>query len=146
MASLKDLVGSDEKREAVIEDAQQVLDAEVSDKGGISGMAIKTAYKMVKGIQPGFIRKVVNALLDDFLDQLDPLYQEALEQGKAPGQHLKDNKSRVAEALLGVTDKRAQASDNGAVKKMYEKLRPSAAKHVEDAAPRLAAMLERHAG
>ncbi len=146
MASLRELVGEGDKRAAVVDDALSVLDAEVGDKSGLGGLAIKGAYKMVKGIQPGFIRKVVDHLLDDFLDHLDPLYQEALAQGVSPGEHLKQNKSRVAEALLGVTDERAAKSDNGAVKKTYSKLRPSAAKHVEDAAPRLAAMLERHAG
>lgn len=144
MASLPELLGAGEARQAVIEDALKVLDAEVSDKSGLSGMAIKTAYKMVNGVQPGFVRKVVNHLLDDFLKELDPLYQEALSSGVSPGEHLKAQRERVAAALLQVTDGRAASAQNAALKKMYEKLRPSASKHVSDAAPRLAEMLEKH--
>lgn len=137
-------MGVGERRAAVIDDALTVLDAEVADKGGVSGLAIKAAYATVKGIQPGFVRKVVSHLLDDFLDRLDPVYQEALQAGKPPGEHLVAERARVASALLEVTDARAESSDKPVIKKAYQRLRPSAARHVEDAAPRLAAMLERH--
>lgn len=145
MASLKELLGTPPKREAVIQDACQVLDQEVADKGGISGLAIKGAYKLVQGIKPGFVRQVVDHLLDEFLSALDPLYQEALTKGQKAGAYLVSNQARVADALLAVTDARAAASDGSTVKKAYEKLRPTAQKHVEAAAPRLAQMLERHA-
>ncbi len=144
MATLKELLGVGERRTAVIDDALTVLDAEVRDKGGVSGLAIKAAYATVKGIQPGFVRKVVSHLLDDFLDRLDPVYQEALASGKPPGEHLLAQRARVASALLEVTDARAESSDKPVIKKAYQRLRSSAARHVEDAAPRLAAMLERH--
>jgi hypothetical protein len=145
MANLKELVGGGDKRRAVIDDACRVLDQEVADKGGISGFAIRTAYKLVQGIKPGFVREVVDHLLDDFLGALDPVYQEAVQKKQAPGPYLRQNSSRVADALLAVTDKRAERAQNAVVKKAYEKLRPAAKKHVEEAAPRLAQMLERHA-
>lgn len=132
-------------RKTVVSDAQTVLDAEVDDKGGLSGMAIKGAYKVVKGIKPGFIPEVIDALLEDFLDALDPLYQEAITGGQKPGAFLVKNQSRMADALLAITDGRAERSKNGTVRKLYEKLRPTAKKHVEAAAPRLGALLERHA-
>jgi hypothetical protein len=143
--SLRQQIDSGNKREAVINDALGVLDAEVADKSGFSGIAVKGAFKLVKGIQPGFIRTVVDKLLNDFLDALDPIYQEAMRSGVAPDQHLKANAGRVADALLGITDARAERAERQVIKKTYEKLRPSARKHVEAAAPRLADMLERHA-
>jgi hypothetical protein len=145
MPSLREILASGNKRSAVIDDALQVLDAEVSDKGGITGLAIKAAYKVVQGVSPGFVRQVVDHLLDEFLDALDPVYQEAVAKGEAPGPYLRANSSRVADALLAVTDKRAERAQRAVIKKTYEKLRPSAKKHVEEAAPRLAQMLERHA-
>jgi hypothetical protein len=145
MTSLKDSLGVAPKREAVIQDACTVLDQEVADKGGISGLAIKGAYKLVQGVKPGFIRQVVDHLLNEFLDALEPLYQEAVTKGQRPGTYLMANPTRVAAALLTVTDNRAAASDGSAVKKTYEKLRPTAQKHVEAAAPRLAQMLDKHA-
>lgn len=145
MTSLKDSLGTAPKREAVIQDACQVLDQEVGDKSGISGLAIKGAYKLVQGVKPGFVRQVVDHLLDEFLDALNPLYDEAVAKGQRPGAYLLNNQGRVADALLQVTDNRAAQTEGSTVKKAYEKLRPSAKKHVEAAAPRLAQMLERHA-
>ncbi len=145
MTSLKQLLGSGDKRSAVIDDACGVLDQEVADKGGLGGVAIKGAYKLVRGIKPGFVREVVDNLLDDFLDALDPIYQEALEKKQQPGSYLEKAPGRVAEALLGITDKRAEHASSGAIKKTYRKLRPTAHKHVEAAAPRLGQLLEKHA-
>ena len=145
MPSLREQIGSGDKREAVITDACTVLDEEVADKGGLSGIAIKGAYKIVQGVKPGFVRHTVNNLLDDFLDAVDPIYQEAAQKKTPAGAYLKQNTSRVAQALLAVTDARAAKADGAAVKKTYEKLRPMAQKQVEGAAPRLATLLEKHA-
>jgi hypothetical protein len=138
------MLGSAPKRAQVIDDACRVLDDEVADKGGISGLAIKGAFTVVKNVKPGFIREVVDALLDDFLKCLDPLYQEALTKGARPGAHLQANAGRMADALLGITDARAARAQRAVIKSTYDKLRPTAKKHVEAAAPRLAALLDRH--
>lgn len=143
--NLKEQVAEGSKRNAVIDDALQVLDAEVADKSGLSGMAVKGAFKVVKGVQPGFIRNVVDNLLDDFLDALNPIYQEALSQGKQPGKYLEANAGRMADSLLGITDARAARAQRPVIKKTYDKLRPTAKKHVEAAAPRLGGLLDRHA-
>ena len=52
MGSLADVIQDDSKRRAVIDDCVRLLDAEVSDKRGLRGMAVKTAFKAVKGVQP----------------------------------------------------------------------------------------------
>lgn len=145
MASLGELLGTPEKRDRLVDDALKVLDQEVDDKGGLSGMAIKTAYKVVKGVSPDFLRKVVEHLLPDFLSSLDPLYQEAVKSNVPPRKHLEANPGRVADALLAITDKRAQNAKNQMVKGAYEKLRGGAKKHVETAVPRLGQLFEKHA-
>lgn len=145
MTTLLEQLGEGDKRQEVIEDACRTLDQEVSDKSGISGMAIKSAYKLVQGVSPGFIRHVVDHLLDDFLRAIDPVYQEAVQKGEAVGPYLLSRRGEVAEALLAVTDDRARNARRAMIKKTYEKLRPTAKKHVEAAAPRLAQLLERHA-
>lgn len=144
MTTLKELLGAEPKRGAVVQDCCEVLDQEVADKSGLGGIAIKGAYGVVKSVKPGFVREVVNALLDDFLDAMDPLYQEALSSGTAPGAHLNANRGRVATALLAVTDAKAERAQRPAIKKAYLKLRPTAEKHVEAAAPRLAGLFDRH--
>jgi hypothetical protein len=145
MATLKELLGGPDKRPALVDDALRVLDAEVSSKSGLSGMAIKTAYKLVKGVSPGFLKQVVDHLLDDFLDALDPLYQEAVSGGTPPASHLRANPGRVADALLSITDQRAARAKNQMIKKAYDKLRAGAKGHVEAAVPRLGELFERHA-
>jgi hypothetical protein len=144
MPTLTDILGTGAKRSAVIDDACGVLDEEVRDKGGLAGIAIKAAYGVVKGISPGFIREIVDHLLDDFLKCLEPLYQEAVQKGVRPGAHLQANSGRVADALLAVTVGRAARAQRAVVKSAYDKLRPTANKQVEAAAPRLGAMMDRH--
>lgn len=144
-APLKEQFSTPDKRNALVDDALQVLDLEVKDKSGLSGVAVKTAFKVVKGIQPGFLRNVVEGLLDDFLAKTDPLYQEALAAGLSPGGLLEKEKARFASSLLSVTDGKAERAQSEVVKKTYRKLRPTAQKHVEAAAPRLAGLLDRHA-
>lgn len=144
MASLRELVGSGEKRQALIKDAVAVLDAEVEDKSGFGGMAVKTAYKVVKGVKPGFVTEAVDYLLDDFLDALDPIYQEALQKGTTPREQLLSNTSRAADALLATTDSRAQRAKSPTLKRTYDKLRPSAKHHVETAMPRVGDLFDKH--
>jgi hypothetical protein len=144
VTELKERFGQGEARKNLIRDACEVLDQEVADKGGLGGVAIRGAYSIVKGIKPGFIAEVVDALLDDFLDALDPIFQEARQQGQPPGNYLAANGERVAEKLLHITDERAQRSSRAVIRKTYDKLRPTAKKHVAAAAPRIGAMLDRH--
>lgn len=146
MTTLRDLLTTADKRNAVIQDALSVLDSEVDSKGGFSGIAIKGAYKVVKGVSPSFIREAVDGLLDPFLGVLDPLYQEAKQRGVSPKDHLVANKGRTADALLSITDGKAARAKNQAVKKMYEKLRGMAKDHVEAAVPRLGDLIVKHAG
>jgi hypothetical protein len=144
VTSLKERLGQDPKRKAVVTDACEVLDQEVADKSGLSGIAIKGAYSIVKGIKPGFVQEVVDGLLDDFLDALDPLYREAVEKQQPPGRFLAANGERAANALLAITDDRAARSSRAVIRKTYDKLRPTAIKHVSAAAPRLGQLLDRH--
>jgi hypothetical protein len=142
---LREQLGTGDKRRRVIDDASGVLDQEVGDKSGLMGIAIKGAYKVVKGIRPGFVREVIDALLDEFLDAVEPLYQDAVANKRPAGSGVRDNPSRVADALLAVTDRKSGKAKSQVVKSAYEKLRPSAKKQVEAACPRLAGLLERHA-
>jgi len=145
MPNLTEALVSESKKAAVEEDCVALIDAEVADKGGLSGLAIKAGYKTVQGIKPGFVRQVVIDLLPEFAKALDPLYQEAKASGQNVREHFTSNAPRVADALLGITDEKARRAKSGMVKGTYEKLRSSAKKNVEAAVPRLAVMIEKHA-
>jgi hypothetical protein len=131
-------------RQKVIDDACRVLDEEVADKSGLGGMAVKATYAIVKGVKPGFIRDAVDRLLDEFLDIMDTFVAEARTKNIKPGTLILNDKARVANALLAVTDRRAEKADNGVVRKGYDKLRPAAQKHVEAAGPRIARLLDKY--
>jgi hypothetical protein len=145
MPNLTEALTSDSKKSVVTDDCLALIDAEVADKGGFTGLAIKAGYRTVQGIKPGFVRQVVTDLLPEFAKALDPLYQEAKTAGGGVREYLTANSARVADALLSITDEKAKRSKSGMVKGTYDKLRSSAKKNVEAAVPRLAAMIEKHA-
>jgi hypothetical protein len=145
MPSLGETLTSESNKSAVVDDCAALIDAEVADKGGLTGLAIKAGYKAVQGVKPGFVRQVVTDLLPEFARALDPIYQEAKGAGKGVRDYFNANPTRVADALLGITDEKAKRSKSATVKMTYEKLRGSAKRNVENAVPRLAAMIEKHA-
>ncbi len=146
MATLLETLGAQPKRAQVVADCVTLIDQEVADRSGLSGLAIKAGYKVVKSFKPGFISDSVDGLLDAFCQALQPLVDEARGQGKPISTFFSANPGRVAEALLAVTDARAQRSKLAAIKAAYEKLRGMAKKNVEEAVPRLAALVEKHGG
>ena len=145
MPNLSEALVSESKKSAVEDDCIALIDAEVADKGGFTGLAIKAGYRTVQGIKPGFVRQVVIDLLPEFARALDPLYQEAKTAGQGVREHFNANAPRVADALLSITDEKAKRAKSGMVKGTYEKLRGSAKKNVEAAAPRLGEMVQKYA-
>ncbi|RMG06269.1 MAG: hypothetical protein D6731_26205 [Planctomycetota bacterium] len=115
-------------------------------KRGLRAMALKAGYKTVKGLRPGFVPAVVDFLLDEFCAALDPFYRrwsEGPADARPPlARALEAERDAVAEALLGVTDRRADRSTNRVVVKIYRKLRPTAKEHVLEALPGLGRSIE----
>jgi hypothetical protein len=143
--SLSQVLNDETKKPVVVDDCCTLIDEEVSDNGGISGLAIKAGYKVVKGVKPGFVKQVVIDLLPEFATALDPIYDEAKTKGKPVADFFAANSERVADALLAITDEKASRSKSGVVKGTYDKLRGTAKKNVEAAVPRLGKMIEKHA-
>lgn len=144
MPTLASYLTDPSRRDRVLDDCVRMVDEEVADKGGFTGIAVKAAYAVVKRIKPGFVRGALNGMLDDFAQNLDPLFQDHLTKGGSLEQTFVGRKGEVAEALLAITDGRAKRASSGTAKAAYEKLRPSGKKHVEEAVPRLARMIEQH--
>jgi len=145
MGSLADVVVDDTKRRAVVDDCARLIDAEVADKRGIKGLAVKAAFKAVKGVRPGMIPMSVDALLDDFATQIDPFWDACQSQSSAPRSYFQQNGNTIANALLKITDDRAQKSTQRVLKGAYSKLRGQAVTHITQAMPRLADLVARHA-
>jgi hypothetical protein len=142
--SLGDALSDDSKKAAIIKDCLTLVDEEVAAKSGISGFAVKAGYGAVKGVKPGFIQEVVTKLLPEWAAKLDPLWTDAKKDGSPTG-YFEKNRSRVADELLSVTDAKIDSAKSGVVKKTYSSLRGSAKKNVEEAVPRLARLMQKHA-
>ena len=145
MADLKSILTDPSRRQTVVRDAEQLLDREDEAKSGLSGLAIKGAFKIVKGIRPGLIPDVVDGLLDDFAARLDPFYQAHLTKGGDIVANFSAQRSQIADALLGITDDRARHTRHQNLKKAYEGLRPKGKENVEAAVPGIARLVEKHA-
>jgi Family of unknown function (DUF6918) len=142
--SLLDALTEETKKKDVVRDCCELIDAEVKDKGGISGLVIKAGYGTVKGIKSGFVEKAVEDLLPEFAKALDPIAADAKAQNKPVSDFFSQNATRVADALLAITDAKAQRAKSGVAKGAYEKLRSSAKKNVEQAVPRLGRLIEKY--
>ncbi|UCH30368.1 MAG: hypothetical protein JSV06_04920 [Myxococcales bacterium] len=140
--NLTDVLNDEAKRASIIEDVVRLIDGEVGKQKGLSGVAVKAGYKLVQGVKPGFVRNVVQALLPEFAAALDPIRAQALSQGQSVSSYFQAHSQEIAEALLTVTDARAQKSDHGSVRGAYGKLRGSARKNVESAVPGLGKIIE----
>ena len=145
--SLADKLTKPPQREVTVNDCVALIDAEVKSKGGLSGAAVKVGYGVVKTVKPRFVSEVIDGLLDEFVEKLAPFYEDwsKAANGRTFASYLTSRKDAASEALLAVTDGRAKVAKNGSVKKMYEKMRPSAKRHVEEALPRLGDLVERKA-
>jgi predicted heme/steroid binding protein len=147
MGILFDTLTTDpETRAQLVRDAEKVLDAEVSDKKGITGLAVKGTFKVVKNLQPGFVPRAIDDLLNDFVKALEPIWEtwHAQSGDQSCKEYFVANDGAVADALLSITDGRAQNTRHAPLKKAYEKLRPMGKEHVVASMPRVGALIERH--
>jgi hypothetical protein len=136
------------KRPAILTDCERLIEQEVKAKSGLSGVAIKGGYKVVCKVKPGVIRESMDSLLDDFVDRVEPFWAQHRDVGSGKPEdfasYLQNHASDVADALLGITDDRARRAKNRTMKSAYDKLRPQAKKHVQQAVPGVARMLTKH--
>ncbi|MDH6279009.1 DUF6918 family protein [Prescottella agglutinans] len=146
VAALNDTLLDDARLPAVLADVEALVDAEVSDKKGASGLALKGGYSAVKKVGPSIVPDAIEGLLPEFVTRLEPFWQEFAASGEGSfSAFLTARSDAAADALLGVTDERIEGSDKGAIKKVYSTLRPSAKKHVIEALPRLGDLVQKHA-
>jgi hypothetical protein len=146
MAALKEILTAPAKRKEVIADCAKLVDEEVASKSGFSGLAVKAAFAMVKGLKPGVIPHAIDDLLDEFADKIDPFYQAAKTAQQPTDAYIASHAADIAEALLQITDGRAARTKHGTIKKAYEKLRPTGKKHTVEAMPRVGKLMLKHAG
>ena len=135
------------KRDRVLDDCVRMIDDEMASKG-LMAMPLKAGYKVVASFKPNFVRNAMDYLLDDFCRALEPHYRSWADAPPETRGSLHDalrkNEGGVADALLSITDSRAERSSHTTIKALYFKLRGMAKGHVIAALPRLARTIQPH--
>ena len=134
------------KRAEVVRDASDVLNAEVADKRGMTGLAVKATFKVVRKLSSDFVPRAIDDLLDDFMKQIEPFWTawKEADDGSSCKQYFVQHGASVADSLLAITDDRASRSKHKTLVKAYKKLRPMGKEHVIASMPRVGALIETH--
>ena len=128
----------------MISDCVTLIQEEVDSKGGLSGLAVKAAFAVVKAVKPGFINEAVDHMLEDFVKRLEPFWADAQAKNEPVGALMSARAGEVSDALLAISDERASRAKNQTLKKAYEKLRPTGKKNVEAAVPRVGRLIAKY--
>jgi len=141
MSSLVEKLARDPVRPQMITDCVELIDAQVKQKGFV----IKSAYATIKAIKKKFISEVVDSMLDEWLEKIQPHFDKwSVAKTSTFTDYVVARGDDVAEDLLAVTDARAEKTSHTTAKKMYGRMREGAKKNVIEAIPALAQMIERH--
>ncbi|MGH7999237.1 MAG: DUF6918 family protein [Brasilonema sp.] len=131
------------KKDMVVADCTKLIDTQVASMQGVSGLAMKAGYTAIRGLAPSYCADAIAMLLPESFTALDPIWSEGIQTGD-PVTHLTQNRDRSANAILSVTDAKIEKSKNKTVRGVYNKLRNSAKKHVEEAVPGLAKIIDNY--
>ena len=132
---------------SVVADSLTLIEQEVRGKSGISGAAVKLAYKTAKTFAKGYLQSTVESLLPDLVTELEPYWADFTASGASGfGDYLVKRGDEVSEALLSVSDARARMSERPVIIKAYGTVRGSAGKHIVAALPAVGALVEKYAG
>ena len=94
---------------------------------------------------PDAIPRTVTRLLPEFVGALEPLHARSrAADGAAFARFLKQDRTLVAETLMGIADARVERSTNAALKAFYARFRSTAEHEAEDLIPGVADVLARH--
>jgi hypothetical protein len=145
-ATLQEILLSPENRPQVVADCNTLIEHEVSEKSGISGTALKLAYKTASTFAPGHIRHMIGILLPDMVDNLQPFWADFNASGGSDfGDYLTKRGDEVAEAMLAVTDARAAGSGRPVIVRAYRSVRGGAARHIQAALPQAGDLVLKYA-
>jgi hypothetical protein len=132
---------------SVVADCLTLIEQEVSGKSGISGAAVKLAYKTAKTFAKGYLQNTMESLLPHLVTQLEPYWADFTAAGASGfGDYLVKHGEEVSEALLSVTDAWAKESERPVIVRAYGTVRGGAAKHITAALPAVGALVEKYAG
>jgi hypothetical protein len=145
--TLHEILLTPDTQPSVVADCLMLIEQEVAGKSGISGAAVKLAYRTARTFAKGYLQSTVESLLPDLVTQLEPFWADFSASGAGGfGDYLAKRGDEVSEALLSVTDARAKLSERPVIIRAYGTVRGGAAKHITAALPNVGALVEKYAG
>jgi len=145
MATLQEMLLTPDKMPQVVADSEELVNGEVATMSGVTGTAVKLAYKTVRTFDTGHIHFMIEQLLPDVADRLQPYWADFTAAGGGEfGDYLAKRDDEVSEALLAITDERRRYSNRPVIVKAYNTVRGSAAKHVKAALPAVGALVQKY--
>ena len=145
-ATLQEILLAPDTQARVVDDCLTLIQHEVAGKSGVSGTAVKLAYKTANTFASGYLRHTVESLLPDMVAELEPYWADFTASGASGfGDYLAKRGDEVSEALLSVTDARAKTSQRPTILKAYRTVRGGAAKHVTAALPAVGSLVQKYA-
>jgi hypothetical protein len=144
-ATLRETLLAPDVQPQVVADCEALVNGQVSGMSGVSGTAVKLAYKAVRTYNAGHVRYMIETLLPQLADALQPSWTEFAASGEAEfGVFLAKREDEVSEALLAITDERGRKSARPVIVKAYNTVRGGAAKHVKAALPGVGALVQKY--
>jgi hypothetical protein len=145
-ATLQEILLAPDTQPHVITDCKTLIEQEISEKSGVSGTAVKLAYKTVTSFAPGYYHDTLADMLPLMVAKLEPYWADFNTSGGSGfGDYLAKRGPEVAESLLEVTDALLALSKRATIIKTYRAVRGNAAKHVEAALPRVGDLVLKYA-
>lgn len=145
MATLQEILLGPDTRPSVVADCDTLIEDQMAEKSGVTGTAVRVAYKTVNKFMPGHIHHMVESLLPEIVEKLQPYWADFTASGGSDfGGYLAKRGDEVAPALLSVTDGRAAASGRPVIVKAYSSARGSAAKHIGEALPQVGGLIQKY--
>jgi hypothetical protein len=145
-ATLHESLLAQDTRPKVLSDCLRLIAQELADKSGVTGNAIKLAYKTVSSFAPGYLRQTMDDMLPQIVDKLQPFWTDFTAAGGSEfGDYLAKRGQEVSETLLSISDAMGEVSEHPTIVRAYRAVRGSAAKHVEAALPRIGDLVFKYA-
>lgn len=145
MPTLSDILLDPKHRDAIIADCVTRAEARVANASGLKGLGLKAGLGAIKKAMPDAVPRAVTRMLPEFSAALNPLYQRFLASGEKDfSRYLKQHSAEAREALMAITDSRADASTHKALASGYRKLRGILATELEEMLPELMQGLSTH--
>ncbi|MEB3274806.1 MAG: DUF6918 family protein [Prochlorothrix sp.] len=149
MATLQEQLLDSDRRDRVVADLTDLMAQQVQRQQGIWGILVRQGFSLFKKLENGrFIERALVSMLPEGAKALDPYYQSYCFLPKADrpdfGTYLDRSRTEVVEAILAITDRRRDQSQNPLLVMTYDGLRAQVFPAIEQGIVDLGAVIERH--